>query len=321
MTGTRLSGLEGTNPLAFLSALGVQVLYEHEQEQPRLWWSDDVVPHAVIDSEYTVERVADQAMKIFPHWLKSRALNPKLEPACDVKPKSKDIQKYNEDVKFWPEDMRKYLATASQGNPGDALVASLIAEGSLADKGVAKPSDLYFLAANQRLLRMANQILKGVNRDDLICDMNGPWAYNSELPSLMWDVTDDRVYALFASDPSSSSNKKLTNPGAESLAFLGLSYIPVFAKRDRTLTLGCSGGWGKDGTYTWPLWCKPASPGAVKSILAHASHNDLSSRDGRKRARYYRSWGISRVLRSKIDRSKGQGFGMFRPPETIWSRE
>ena len=253
MTGTHLNGLEGTNPLAFLAALGVQVLFEHEEEQPRLWWSDDVVPHAVIDSAYSVERVADQAMKVFPRWLESRALKPGLKPSDSAKPA--DIEKYNEDVKFWPKDIRKYLITARQNNPGDMLAASLVAEGSLADKGVAKPSDLYFTAANQRLLLMARKILKGVNRDDLIYNLNGPWTYNSELPSLMWDITDDRVYALSASNPSNSTtNKKMTNPGAESLAVLGLSCIPVFAKRDRTLTLGCSGGWGKGGAYTWPLW-------------------------------------------------------------------
>ena len=44
MIGTHLPGLEGTNPLGFLAALGVQVAFANEDEQPRLWWSDDVTP-------------------------------------------------------------------------------------------------------------------------------------------------------------------------------------------------------------------------------------------------------------------------------------
>ena len=298
MIGTHLNGLQGTNPLAFLAALGVQVLFEHEEEQPRLWWSDDVVPHAVIDSEYTVERVADQAIKVFPRWLKSRALEPE------------------DDVKFKPEDMRKYLGTARQHGPGDTLTASLVAEGSHDNKGVAKPSDLYFTAGQQRFLKMAREVLKGVESDDLVRALMGPWTYMSELPSLMWDVTDDRLYALSASNPS--TDKKLTNPGVESLAILGLSCQPVFAGRDRTLTSGCAGGWKTGGSYTWPLWTKPAGPGAVQSLLAQATHNEPASAH---RSRWYRSWSLSKVIRSSIRRADQGGYGTFGPPETVWSRE
>ena len=315
MTGTHLTGLEGTNPLAFLAALGVQVLFEHEDEQPRLWWSDDVVPHAVIDSEYLVERVADQAMEVFPRWLESRALNPGLKPN-NAKFKPTDIKKYNEDVKFWPQDMKKYLSTARQHGPGDALAASLVAEGSLDNKGVAKPSDLYFTAGQQRFLKMAREVLEGTRRDDLLRGLNGPWIYKSQLPSLMWDVTDDRIYALSASNPS--TDKKLTNPGAESLALLGLSRQPVFAGRDRTLTSGCSGEWKTGGSYTWPLWTRPAGPGAVQSLLAQATHNEPVSAH---QTRWYRSWSLSKVIKSSIRRADQGGYGTFGPPETIWSRE
>lgn len=298
MTGTHLNGLEGTNPLAFLAALGVQVLFEHEEEQPRLWWSDDVVPHAVIDTEYTVERVADQALKVFPRWLESRALGPE------------------DDVKFKPEGMREYLGTARQSSPGDALAASLVAEGSRDNKGAAKPSDLYFTAGQQRFLKMAREVLEEVEHDDLVHGLNGPWIYQSKLPSLMWDVTDDRIYALSASDPS--TDKKLTNPGAESLAVLGLSCQPVFADRDRTLTSGCAGGWKTGGSYTWPLWTRPAGPGAVQSLLAQATHSEPASA---YRSRWYRSWSLSKVIRSSIRRADQGGYGTFGPPETVWSRE
>ena len=35
MNGTHLTGLEGTNPLGFLAALGVQTVFSDEDEQPR----------------------------------------------------------------------------------------------------------------------------------------------------------------------------------------------------------------------------------------------------------------------------------------------
>lgn len=202
-----------------------------------------------------------------------------------------------------------------------------MAEGSLADwvdKGkavkyrngeaakVAKPSDLYFTAGNQKFLETARRILDGASREDVLVGLEGPWKYASPLPSLMWDVTDDRVYALRACDPG--PEKKLTNPGPEALAVLGLSLHPVFAGRDRTLTQGCSGTW-KTGFYSWPLWRKPARPHAVKSLLAHASHHDPTTTG---RHRWFRSWGVSLVFRSPIHRSGQGGYGTFGPPEVVW---
>ncbi len=306
MTGTHLNGLDGTNPLAFLAALGVQILFEREDEQPRLWWSDDVIPHAVIDAEFTVERVVDQAMKVFPRWLESPTLKPEMAPKTDVK--------------FKPNDIRKYLELARRNDPGDALAFSLVAEGSLDNSGKAKPSDLHFTAGRQLFLKMACEILAGVERDDLFQGLGGPWGYVSTLPSLMWDVSDDRLYALVASNPS--TDKKLTNPGPEALAVLGLSHLSVFAGRDRTLTMGCSGGWKSGGSYTWPLWIRPAGPGAVSSLLAQVTYRESESVSRvRDRTRWYQSWSIARVLKSNIRRADQGGFGTFGPTETIWSRE
>ena len=64
MNETHLTGLEGTNPLGFLAALGVQVAFASESRQPRLWWSNDVTPHAVVDGDFSTDRIADQALAV-----------------------------------------------------------------------------------------------------------------------------------------------------------------------------------------------------------------------------------------------------------------
>ena len=50
MKEVHLTGLEGTNPLGFLAAVGVQVAFDTEPDHPRLWWSDDfrVMEHEVL---------------------------------------------------------------------------------------------------------------------------------------------------------------------------------------------------------------------------------------------------------------------------------
>lgn len=304
MNETHLTGLEGTNPLGFLAALGVQVAFASSPKQPKLWWSEDITPHAIVNGDFTIDQIADQALAVFPEWRKSPALNPKRLDGIDM-PKG-------DELKLSPEDLRVYLGQVGQSGSAGALMAALVAEGSLDKQGIAKPSDFYFTAGSMKFLGIARQVLGEVLREDLISGLMGPWLYQSQLSSLMWDVSDDRIYALRANNPQ--EEKKRTNPGPESLAILGLSLYPVFGSSDRTRTQGCSGNW-KSGFYSWPLWCKPASVHAVKSLLAHAYHHpDAGSRD-----RWYRAWGVSRILRSPIRRSGQGGYGTFGPPgEVIW---
>ena len=311
MNATHLTGLEGTNPLGFLAALGVQVAFADEPEQPRLWWTDDVTPHAIVDGDFTAERIADRAMAVFGGWKDSAAVVPRGRegPPLTKGKNEKDGARRDSGLKFANDDIRTYLETAQRGGSTGPLASALVAEGSLDNNGVAKPSDLYFTAGQQQFLDIARQVLGDVSRADVIDGLQAPWSYRSELPSMGWDVTDDRVYALRSSNPS--PEKKTTNPGPEALALLGISLHPVFGSRDRTLTQGCSESW-KTGAYSWPLWGTPASPRAVKSLLAQAR----DTADGR--GDWLRSWGVSSLLRSPVRRSDQGGYGTFGPPEVVW---
>lgn len=308
-TGTRLRGLEGTNPLGFLAGLGVQTVFETELDKPKLWWSDHVIPHAVIDSEFTIERVVNQALGVLPMWADSPALDPGVGSMAD------------NTGKFSPEDLTRYLESTRSQQPGNRFATALVAEGSFDGSGVAKPTDLYFSAGRLQFLKIARDILTGVDREALVEALDGPWSYSSSLSSLGWDITDDRIYALAAGNPA--KEKKLTNPGAEALAIVGLSRHPVYAGRDRrgrdrTLTQGCAGPWRRGGTYTWPLWTRPATPNVVRSLLAHATGDENAVL---KRSRNYHGWGISSIMRSTIRRSDQGGYGTFGPPEVIWARD
>lgn len=312
MKGSHLEGIMGTNPLGFFAALGVQVLFQFASKprQPLLWWSDNLIPHAVVDSEYSSNFIAECANSEFTKWADS--ITQLLELNLD---KSSKIS----ELKIQKDDLQKFFRYLSQGgnefNRAMSLVTCLIAEGSLDRKSVSKPTDLYFTAGNQKFLEMALDILQNVSYEDVIKTLDQTWPYDSELPSLMWDVTDSREYALRARNPS--SDKKKTNPGSEALAVLGLCLYPVFGSRERTLTTGCSGKW-KNGYFSWPLWSKPAKFNTVKSLVAHA-YSDIvphQFKDGRDR--WFRSWGIFRIYQASIVRSDQGGYGTFSPPEVTW---
>ena len=327
MIGTRLRGLEGTNPLGFLAALGVQVAFATEDDQPRIWWSDDITPHAVVDETFTVDRIVSRALATLERWRRGPAVNPR-RPDGSAMPRG-------DDLKLDPEDIRTYLGDAGRQASGEGLASdlspldvasrfrflqasgaglasALVAEGSLDNKGQAKPADFYFTAGRQQFLGTVRQIMDAVAvaPEEVSTALEGPWRYESKAPSLGWDVTDDRVYALRADDPA--REKKPTNPGAEAMALLGLSLYPVFADRGRTATQGCTGSW-EEGWYSWPLWRRPATSRAVKSLLAHAyAHPAASNRD-----RWYRAWSVSSIRRSPIRRGQG-GYGTFGPSEVVW---
>ena len=303
MNGNHLEGLDGTNPLGFLAALGLSVAFQHDARRLRLWWSEGVTPHAVVDEGLSLDSIAEVAMKCFDEWNASAAVNPTRQDGSRI-PKG-------DELKLQPRDIRAYLAQAVTSGPGGALAAALVAEGSLDKQGAAKPSDLYFAAGQMKFLDMVRKVLTGVERDDLAEGLTGPWSYSSALPSLGWDVVDDRIYALRASNPS--PERKLTNPGPEALALLGLSLHPVFAGRGRTLTQGFSGTW-KAGQYCWPLWRHPTGFFGMKSLLTQASDGDISSH----RRGWYRSWGVFAILRSAVHRSPQGGYGTFRPPDYVW---
>ena len=301
MNGLHLTGLEATNPLGFLAALGVQCAFADMHDAPRLWWSNDVVPHAIVDDEYSIEDISGRALVAIRALLNSPAVKPGLEPVGDVK--------------FSVDDLRSYLDACRGNDTVGAFAGSLVAQGSYDNNGVAKPTDLHFTAGKMLFLTMVENVLGGVARQDIIVGLEGPWAYDSKLSSLMWDVVDDRNYALLATNPAKV--KKSTNPGPEALAILGLSRIPVYGSLGRTLTQGASGSW-KDGRFTWPVWSKPATVRTVGSLLAQASSD--GSRLMQRQA-YYRGWGISCVLQSRIRRSSTGGNGTIGPPEVLWKRD
>ncbi len=306
MTGsdvTLLRGLPGDNPLGFLAALGAQVALAEQGHDLRLHWTDDPIPRPVLSPACGLDKVARAVRAVAAAWLDGPALNEAINPR----------------LKLEPEEIRDYLHRGRDAGSAGSLAACLLAENSLDNSRKAKPSDLYFTAGQQKFVAMARAILGEVTEAEIVDDMTKPWSYRSERESLMWDTVDDRLHALSHADPTKSQNPKLTNPGAEALAILGLSRYPCFASPQGTLTQGCSGGW-KRGWFVWPLWTAPATGRAVRSLLAQVGV-PAETGAARRRTEWYRSWGLSRVMQSQIRRSDQGGYGTFGPPRVVWQRD
>jgi hypothetical protein len=300
-----LTGLDGSNPLGFLAALGaLDVLAEQHGAATLAWRTGDwraVVraPHLESADDLVATLASDLAA-----W--------KEEPCLSLKYQEDAGAARSWDLKPRPEAFRSYLEALTQDAHAGRrrsldFAAAFATETALDRNGKTKPNALHFTAGNQEFLKTAGELIDGVTSDDLREALFGPWRYERALKVFGWDCTDARAYALRASDPS--KDKKHGIPGADWLAFRGLRFIRVAPRGTHIVTTGCAGGW-KDGSFQWPLWDVPLTKRTVHVTLQSPRLRQMSEADRRAR-------GISVVFFSSIRRSDKGGYGSFAPATVV----
>lgn len=296
-----LPALEGTNPLGFLAALGVLDALTSSGREVALRWTDELVPHAVIGGiggEDELVAVLDGERAT---WSDSLVLQyPERSPLRDAKPDGRTLRGWYEAA----------LAHSSARDVG--MLCALVAEGALDGNGNAKPTHLHFTAGQQRFLEMVRALAASVDPDRLREALYGPWAYNSPLPTLAWDVArGERVYALRATNPS--GEKRLGVPGADWLAFRGLVFYPVLMWGGSLRTTGCNSEW-KRSAWRWPLWSRFVTRNVAWSLVADPR---LVSHGARPRRGELVGRGLLCVLEAPIRRTDQGGYGSFGGSEII----
>lgn len=303
-----LPALEGTNPLGFLAALGVLDALAITAPEATLRWTDDLVPHAIIDGAGDLEEVLDTLDKDRGEWTRSSLLRfPEdgQEPLSDAKPNGERLRKWFEFV------------SGPTGSAADSdHLCAIVAEEAFDNNNRAKPTHLHFTAGQQQFLDMVRSLNQNVDKERLREAVRGPWRYDSTLPSLSWDSRGERVYAVRATNPS--KDKRSGVPGADWLAFRGLVFYPVMRTDRGTLrTTACDAEW-KSSAFRWPLWKAPAARNVVRSLVADPR---LVAKDAWPPARDLEARGITSVLRALIRRSDQGGYGSFSAAEILVSSQ
>ncbi len=306
MNELALPALEGTNPVGFLAALGVLDALSSENPDAALWWTDELVPHAVVGGISGLDLLLDMLDRDREEWRDSALLGfPEDSPLPDAKPGEKQLREWFE-------------AMAAQHDRADSdLLCALVAEGALDRNGKAKPTHLHFTAGRQQFLGMVRALTADVDRARIREAVCGPWRYDSPLPSLSWDARGERIYAVRAINPA--KEKRLGVPGTDWLAFRGLIFYPVTRTIKGTLrTTACDPGW-KHSAFRWPLWSVPSTRNVVRSLVADQTLVSQSRRD-RLRPGDLTARGILSVLQAPIRRNDQGGYGSFGGPEVLTSR-
>ncbi len=309
-----LPGLDGQNPLGFLAALGLlRILDAHARRlsapAPALAFSA-TPPFA---ARIAFDASMDQVKKIVLADAAAQAASVALRLAYDEQGNlcPPDAPHATRDLKPSPAGAQNFLRLAAGAGRREAdLAAGLLSDVVQDNNGASKPTAFHFTAGQQSFLEMVEALRSGIGDASLDEALLGPWRNTSKLPSLSWDATVARLYALRASNPS--GEKRGSVPAANWLAVHALAFFLVMPERsrDRTVlrTTNVWLGW-KDVPFTWPLWTEPAEA----SVLASLLRLDASRLAQRERL----ALGVQTVFRSRILRTDQGGYGSFTPTEVV----
>ena len=307
MTELELTGLDGSNPLGYMAALGVQrVLHERGRDTTLRWIRRDAWRPVLgrVDRESMLLELAEDVKS----W---REHAPELELSYEKTTKKKTETKF--EIKPPPALFQQFAHEARKAALGAAgrrwsdyaaAYAAAHADQGVDGKGWTKPTALHFMAGQQLFLQQVISLMEGLVSEvhaRLAEALFGPWRYDSKLAVLGWDLAaGERDYALRAEDPS--GDKKFGVPGADWLAFRALPLFPVVLSH-RAATTTAFDGTGKRYTFYWALWESPVAPGEARTIVG--------MRWDRRTEVERRARGVVLSLKSNVRRTDQGGYGSF----------
>jgi hypothetical protein len=294
-----LVGVDGSNPLGFLAALGLLRVVPGA----KLGFCEDGSFRAFVDGlegsksdlATLIAADAEAAANASAPWrfTYTKAATKKQGPqeVADLKPP--------------PDDFKKFLATCIEAwlmgdDEAAAYAAAYGTDIAVDGKGNTKPTAFHFTAAQQTFLGAVERIRASVTQEWVETSL---FEGHGERPgsNLRWDPGAERNWALMANNPGGDGTR--VDAPLEWLAFRGLPLLPSFPGGARIMTTGVVGR-GDDMTFTWPLWSIPASLLTTRSALQIDWTGSIKERAAR---------GVFAICSSAIRRTS-QGFGNFGPP-------
>lgn len=262
--GLLLPGLDGTNPLGFLAALGVLRVLSFQEQGVKLSW-----------------RLSDGTWR--PEVFGVRVPLPDLgaELHAAIRNLDRSAWSIDKELPFLAARLREHasksVANSSQSNRLSAdTLAAFGAECCREKKKVKKEEIEIFKDTEFRLVRSGDNQHNGLlayaqftlddcNAEQIQNSLASDWLYRDEKRSFRWDPAEDRGYALQWGNPSDDG--ALTERGANCLALFGMTCFPVIPVNDQVETTGFGLKEPKQASLTWPVWKHPINLGVVRSLL------------------------------------------------------
>jgi hypothetical protein len=307
MTSIELIGLDGGNPLAFLTALGVVVTLNDvpSEHEVRLSWAVRDAWRPVLSCR--AQRTADELVEALDTELRQQGDAPFriLENASD--------DTIADNLTMGGNAYRRYASAAIQSGVTRASdFAAVFACDVLETKGQVLDTAFRMLsgAGHQDFLKSMRDLLTSTSRDQVREAVFGPWQYRDGPPIMRWDPDDDRRYALRWKEPSGDPIR--TVRGANRLAIEGLRLLPSVPVDSRLRTVGFRGDRASDAFWTWPIWTTPLNVDVIRSLLALEALQ-ADELEPAQRAALYRI-GVAEIFRvQRLTVAKHRGFAPAAP--------
>jgi hypothetical protein len=302
-----LTGLRANAAHGYLAALGVVESLYRERLSPQLSWTDGFVPVAVLTYSGDIEDLIDAVLRDRDRRTEDFVLNFPPGRPFDT------LERTPNEMVAWAE--------CAAGKPNDHpdldLWSALVVEGGLTAAGQTKSTHFDFTTGQVKFLKIVRTIGANLDRDLLREALLGPWKYGSELSTLRFEAEGERLQALRGVPPTADKVRGV--PGADWLAFLGLSFYPLSTRpgrdRARVVTPACDADWSRSA-YRWVTWRQPLGR---RTIAALVTDPDVVGEDAVDRhidPRSLAARGLQGVWESSIIRT-ARGYGAFGPPKSI----
>ena len=291
-----LPGLDGSNPLAFLAALGTLRVCEQlaERADAPVWLKGDVRlswGHGT-SSQTPVLHLPDQPPSTDDV---AADIGAQLARTVDVHPSAWAIAMLqaivNDKDLALPSILRPRCLN---GTKTDCIRLDWV-NAFVCESAPDAASQLQTVRRDY-LLGNFHAILARTSADHLARTLFRTWDYADALSnqSLHWEPTEDRRHAYQWHVPSGdpTRNKSGGMLGANRLALEAWPLFPCFPNRDKIATRGFTGTGMFNTFWTWPLWTAPWTSQTIASLLALPELQAKSICNATVRAR-----GIAAVLR------------------------
>ena len=255
-----LSGIDGSNPLGFLAAVGT--LRTVSLAEPESDWRMKWLPHEGAWAPTLVANPPASADRLV--GLLYTALRRESTPEFD----------FSKNLKIKPDEFRAQVESArDQAQIEDRRYADFIAafgcetlhtkDGkSIQDTALRTMSG----AGHQHFLGTMKALVPNTNRNHLRDALFETWHHADSKLGLRWDPEEDRRYALRWKNPSDGGGAR-TVRGANRLAVEALPLLPTAPSERELRTTGFSMQ-SKRVLFTWPIWEVAVGIDVVRSLLA-----------------------------------------------------
>ena len=287
-----LTGLDGSNPLAFLAALGTLrtlTIASPDASLEMKWSSESGIWKPSLRSVTDVLEPSQVCSKLISYLASPRQLQL--------------LEEIGDNLTLSPNSFRelakKTLDSSKLEDRIDAdFMAAFGSDGTYQphsnDRTLIQDTALRTMsgAGHQHFIRFMRDIIHQTTSSHIHEALFAPWRYQDQGRglNLRWDPIDDRRYAMRWKNPSSDPN--MTMRGANRLAIEAIPWFPTAVKGTSLETTGFTTLKGKGTFLHWPIWDRWAPATSITSLLQR--HDVVDNQEPSELPR-----GVATVFRSQ----------------------